>query len=67
MKKLFCLKRGMSFIEYTVLCSIIAASLLGMQILFKRALCGRWQENGKVFGFGKQYDDVQTTTNFLLW
>lgn len=57
----------MSFVEYAALCAIVAAALVGTQIFFKRALCGRWQENGKVFGFGKQYDDKQTTTAFSLW
>jgi len=67
MKRQSSFKRGMSFVEYAALCAILAAALFGMQVFLKRALCGRWQENGKVFGFGKQYDDQQTTTVGSIW
>ena len=42
-------------LEYAVLIMVVAASLVGMAIYFKRALQGKWRSVGDTFGYGRQY------------
>jgi len=47
--------KGMSSLEYAVVIAIIVATLLGMSVYIKRAICGKMRESGDTFGYGRQY------------
>ena len=48
--------KGASIIEYSLIVAVVVAAILGMQIYFKRAICGRWRQAADTFGYGRQYD-----------
>lgn len=48
-------KRGFLALEYATLIVIVVAALIGMALVIKRAVCGKYQEVGTTFGSGRQY------------
>jgi hypothetical protein len=55
--------RAISIIEYCAIIGIVVAALIGIEIYFKRAICGRWRQAADIFGFGRQ----ARATNPMLW
>ena len=56
-------KKAVSMIEYCALIAILAGALVGFQIYFKRAICGRWRQTADIFGFGRQ----AKATDPIIW
>ena len=57
------LSRGQTAIEHAVLTAVLVAALLGMAIVTKRAVMGRWRAVGDTFGAGRQYDPAKTVAS----
>ena len=54
-------RRGQAAIEHAVLTAVLVAAVLGMAVVTKRAVMGRWRTVGDSFGSGRQYDPVKTS------
>lgn len=48
--------KAISTIEYSLILAVVIFAIVGMQVYFKRAICGRWRQAADTFGFGRQYD-----------
>lgn len=46
---------GSLSVEYAVLIAVVVATLVGMSVVLKRGLSGKWRSVGDVFGYGRQY------------
>ena len=55
--------KAASIIEYSLIVAVVVAAILGMQIYFKRAICGRWRQAADTFGYGRQ----ATSPGGILW
>jgi hypothetical protein len=53
-------KKAISVIEYSVLFIIIITAFVVMQNYLQRGINGSWEQSGKSFGFGRQYDPQRT-------
>ena len=49
-------KKAISIIEYSVLFIIIISAFLVMRNNIQRKFNGKWEESGKTFAYGRQYD-----------
>ena len=56
-------RKGQATIEHAVLTAVLVAALLGMAIVTKRAVMGRWRTVGDSFGSGRQYEPGVTRVN----
>ncbi len=48
--------KGLTVIEYSVMITVIVAALIGMSVVIKRSLSGKWRGVGDQFGSGRQYE-----------
>ncbi len=55
------MKKAQSFLEYSILMTIIVAAFLTMQIYMKRSFQGRWKQS--VDELGDQYDTTGFNSN----
>ncbi len=54
---------GMTTLEYSMLITAIFVALLVMQVMLRRAICGKWRASADSIGFGRQYESGATTIN----
>ncbi len=54
--KLYKNKRAMTTLEYSVLVCVLLAALLGMQVVLRRAIAGKWRASADSFASGRQYE-----------
>ena len=54
-------RQGGFTVEYAVVVVVVIAALLGMAVMVKRGLAGRWRSVGDTFGHGRQYEPGVTT------
>jgi len=48
-------KKAASIIDYALLVTAVAASLIIMGVYIKRGISGKWKEAADTFGHGRQY------------
>jgi len=53
-------KKAFSVVEYTLLFVIIIGAFLVMRNYIQRGIFGLWEQSGKSFAFGRQYDPQKT-------
>jgi Flp pilus assembly pilin Flp len=49
-------EQGISVIEYAVLCVVLAAAVVSIAPMVKRALAGHFRAQADTFGRGRQYE-----------